>query len=211
MLPDLRRALRSLAWPLLGFVILIAVIVVMTSGSVDDLRPFVSVAVAMLAIVALTALQKSDARVREGWHYLTPSAMEWFALIGSFAITALMLWVYHFVGSARADAATQMLILKCLIAAFAAGTGLVFFTSFAYELRWNDRSIEQRRLLLGANLLGAKTLRFADIVAGGMNPLTQAVWVADADGTVIRFSPYANGAESLARMIFRPEDDDPTE
>jgi hypothetical protein len=211
MLPDLRRALRNLAWPVLGFVILIAVIVVVTGGSVDNVRPFVSVAVAMLAIVALTALQKSDARVREGWHYLTPSAMEWFALIGSFAITALMLWVYHFVGSARADAATQMLMLKCLIAAFAAGTGLVFFTSFACELRWNDRSIEQRRLLLGANLFGAKTLRFADIVAGGMNPLTQAVWVADADGTVIRFSPYANGAESLARMIFRPEDDDRTE
>ena len=169
MLPDLRRALRSFGWPLLGFVILIAVIVVVTGGSVDNVRPFVSVAVAILAIVALTALQKSDARVREGWHYLTPSAMEWFALIGSFAITALMLWVYHFVGSARADAATQMLILKCLIAAFAAGTGLVFFTSFACELRWNDRSIEQRRLLLGA-----KTLRFADIVAGGTNPLTQA-------------------------------------
>jgi Ni/Fe-hydrogenase subunit HybB-like protein len=206
MLPDLRRALRNLAWPLLGLIILIVVLVVVTGGGIDNVRPFLSAAVALLAVVALTALQKPDARVREGWHYLTPSAVEWFALIGSFAITALMLWVYYFVGSARADAATQMLILKCLIAAFAAGTGIVFFTSFACELRWNDRSIEQHRLLFGA-----KTLRFADIVAGGMNPLTQAVWVADADGTVIRFSPYANGAQSLARMIFRPEDDDSTE
>jgi hypothetical protein len=85
------------------------------------------------------------------------------------------------------------------------GSGVVFFTSFACELRWNDRSIEQRRLLFGA-----KTLRFADIVAGGMNPLTQAIWVAAADGTVIRFSPYANGAESLARMIFKPEPNEPT-
>jgi Ni/Fe-hydrogenase subunit HybB-like protein len=202
MLPDLRRALRSVAWPLLGLVMLIAFIAALTGG-VDSMRPFISVAVAMLAIVGLTALQKPDARVREGWHYLTPSAMEWFALIGSFALTALMLWVYHFVGSARPDAASQMLILKCLIAAFAAGTGLVFFTSFACELRWNDRTIEQRRLLLGA-----KALQFADIVAGGMNPLTQAVWIAAADGTVIRFSPYANGAESLTRMIFPPEHDD---
>jgi hypothetical protein len=205
MLPDLRQALRSSAWPLLGLVILIAVIVVMTGGSVDNVRPFISVAVAMLAIAALTTLQRPNARVREGWHYLTPSAMEWFALIGSFALTALMLWVYQFVGSARADGPTQMLILKCLIAAFAAGTGIVFFTSFACELRWNDRSIEQRRLLFGL-----KTLRLADIVAGGMNPLTQAIWVAAADGTVIRFSPYANGAEALARMIFQPEHDDPT-
>ena len=198
--------MRSFAWPLLGLVILIAVIVAVTGGGMDSVRPFISVAVAMLAIVALTALQKTDARVREGWHYLTPSAMEWFALIGSFTLTALMLWVYHFVDSARPDAESQMLILKCLIAAFAAGTGLVFFTSFACELRWNDSAIEQCRLLLGA-----KTLRFADIVADGMNPLTQAIWVAAADGTVIRFSPHANGAESLARLIFQPEhDDDPT-
>ena len=206
MLPDLRRALRNLAWPLLVLVILIVVLVVVTGGSVDNVRPFISAAGALLAVIALTALQRPDARVREGWHYLTPSAMEWFALIGSFAITALMLCIYHFLGSARADAATQMLILKCLIAAFAASSGIVFFTSFACELRWNDRSIEQRRLLFGA-----KTLRIADIVAGGMNPLTQAVWVADGDGTVIRFSPYANGAQSLARMIFRPEDDDSPE
>jgi len=42
-----------------------------------------------------------------------------------------------------------------------------------------------------------------------MNPLTQVIWVAAADGTVIRFSPYANGAESLARMIFNPKSDEP--
>lgn len=205
MLPDLRRALRNFAWPLLGLVLVIAVIVAVTGGDVGSVRPFISVAVAMLAIVALTALQKPDARVRDGWHYLTPSAIEWFALTGSFTLTALMLWVYHFIGSAHPDAATQMLTLKCLIAAFAAGTGLVFFTSFACELRWNDRAIEQRRLLLGA-----KTLRFAAIVTGGMSPLTQTIWVAAADGTVIRFSPYANGAQSLARMIFQPEHDDDT-
>jgi Ni/Fe-hydrogenase subunit HybB-like protein len=205
MLPDLRRDLRSLAWPVLGLVVLIAVLVLVTGGGLDSVRPLISAAAALLAVIALTALQKPDARVREGWHYLTPSAMEWFALVGAFSLTALMLWVYHFVGSARADAATQMLVLRFLIGAFAAGTGIVFFTSFACELRWNDHSIEQRRLLFGA-----KTLRFADIVAGGMSPLTQAIWVAAADGTVIRFSPYANGVESLARMIFKPEPDEPT-
>jgi hypothetical protein len=29
-------------------------------------------------------------------------------------------------------------------------------------------------------------------------------WIAAADGNVIHFSPSADGAESLARMIFRP-------
>jgi hypothetical protein len=37
------------------------------------------------------------------------------------------------------------------------------------------------------------------------------MWVAGADGTVIRFSPYANGAESLARMIFKPDPEEPAQ
>ena len=59
-----RMVVAVLAWPLLGLVILIAVIVAVTGGGVDSVRPFLGVAVAMLAIVALTALQKAHARVQ---------------------------------------------------------------------------------------------------------------------------------------------------
>jgi hypothetical protein len=154
--------------------------------------------------LGLGYLQKPNPRVREGWHYLTPSLEEWFGLVCGVAMTLLFFWVYHFVGSARADAASQMFILKILIVAFAAGTGTIFYTSFAGELRWNDHAIEQ-----SLPLVGTKMIRFVDIVNGGMTPLTQSIWVAGSDGTVIRFSSYANGAEALARTIFEPEHDTP--
>ncbi len=201
MLHNLRPLLQNLIGPLLVLIVVAFVF----DRSVDDMRPLIIATVAALAVTAFTYLQKPNPRVREGWLYLTPSAMEWFALIGCFAFTALLLWIYHFVGSARADAATQMMVLKWLIAVFAAGTGMVFFTSFASELRWNDHAIEQRR-----PFLTAKTMKFAEITTGGINPLTQSIWIAASDGTVIRFSPYSNGAEALALAIFQPEQDAPT-
>jgi hypothetical protein len=174
-------------------------------GRVDTLRLVAVYVGVTLTLAALTYLQRPNPRVREGWHYLSPSAMEWFGLVGSFGLTLLLLWIYHFVGSARADAATQMIVLKLLILAFATGTALVFYTSFASELRWNDQTIEQRQ-----PFRPAKTIRFADVVDGGMNPWTQTIWVVGSDGTAIHFMPYANGAETLARTIFQPERDVPT-
>jgi hypothetical protein len=200
MLHNLRLLLQSL-----GLLLVLAVVAFVFDRSVDDARPLIISTAAAVAVAALAHLQRPNPRLRDGWLYLTPSVMEWFALIGCFAFTALLLWIYYFVGSARADAATQMMVLKWLIAAFAVGTGTVFFTSFASELRWNDDQIEQRR-----PFLLAKTIRFADIVTGGTNPLTHTVWIAASDGTVIRFSHYSNGAEALARTIFQPEHDAPT-
>jgi len=201
MFRDLHHVLRSL-------VLLLVVLAASTfvfGGRVDILKLVIVYAGVTLALAALTCLQKPTPRVQEGWHYLTPSAMEWFGLAGCFALTVLFLWVYYFVGSARADAASQMFVLKILIVAFAAGAALIFYTSFAGELRWNDETIEQRR-----PFLAAKTIKFADIVDGGMNPWTQSIWAAGSDGTVIHFPPYANGAEALARTIFQPERNAPT-
>jgi len=198
MFHSLRHVLQSLVWLL----IVLAASTFLFGASANSARLIAIYVVVSLALPALAYLQRPNLRVREGWHYLTPSAMEWLGLVGGLAMTLLFLWVFHFVGSARADAASQMFFLKILIVAFAAGTGFVFYTSFAGELRWNDHAIEQRR-----PFLAVKAIRFVDIVDGGMNPLTQFIWVAGSDGTLIRFSPYANGAETLARTIFQPEHD----
>jgi NADH:ubiquinone oxidoreductase subunit 6 (subunit J) len=200
MFRNLRHVLQSIVW----FLILLAALTFVFGGSVNSARLVVVYVVVTLTLAALAYLQKPYPRVHEGWHYLTPSAMEWLGLVGGVTMTLLFLWVYYFVGSARADAASQMFMLKILIVSFAAGTGIVFYTSFAGELRWNDHAIEQRQLFLAA-----KTIKFVDIVGGGMNPWTQAIWAAGSDGTVIRFSPYANGAEALARTIFQPQLDGP--
>lgn len=200
MFKSLRHVLLSLAC----FLIVVLGLIFLFGDRVSGARMSAIYAAVTLALPALAYLQKSTPRIRDGWQYLTPSAMEWFALLGCVAMTLLFLWVYYFVGSARADAASQMFILKILIVVFVAGAGITFATSFAGELRWNDEAIEHRR-----PFAAPKTIRFADIVRGGMNPLTQSIWVAGSDGTVIRFSPYTNGAEALARTIFQPEPDAP--
>lgn len=197
-------SLRQVLYSLLGLLIFLVASLFWFGDKPYGARLILIYVVVTLALPALAYLQRTKPRIQDGWHYLTPSAMEWFALVGGVAMSLLFLWVYHFVGSARADAASQMFILKMLIIVFAAGTGIVFYTSFAVELRWNDHAIEQRR-----PFFAARAIRFADIVSGGLHPLTQSIWIAGSDGTVIRFSPYANGAETLARTIFQPEPDAP--
>jgi len=197
MFSNLRYVLLSLVC----FVLLLAAATFVLGSSAKSVQYLITYVVTTLALTALALLQKRDPRLREGWRYLSPSAMEWLALVMSFALTVLFLWVYYFVGSARADAESQMFALKLLIAGFGAGTGAVFFTSFASEVRWNDDCIEQRRPF-GAT----RTIKLSDIVAGGLNPWTHAIWIAASDGTVIRFSSYANGAEALARTIFKPDE-----
>jgi hypothetical protein len=198
MFRDWRYVLQGLLWLLL---LLIVNTFVFGRGT-SNVRLLIIYAVTTLILSGLGFFQKRDTPVRAGWRYLTPSAMEWFGLIASFGLTALFLYVYYFVGSARADEESQMLALKFLIVGFGGGTAIIFFSSFASELRWNDDCIEQRRLFRSR-----KTVRFADIVAGGLERWTQYVWVAGSDGTMIRFSPYQNGAEALARTLFKPEQD----
>jgi hypothetical protein len=108
MFQSLRHVVQSLVWLL----VVLAASTFVFGGRVDTVRLVMVYVGVTLALAALTYLQRPNPRVREGWHYLSPSAMEWFGLVGSFGLTLLLLWIYHFVGSARADAGTQMIALK---------------------------------------------------------------------------------------------------
>jgi len=179
MFDNLRNVLQSLVW----LVIVLAASMFFFGDNLSGLQVIVSYVVITLVLLAASYLQKPHPRVREGWHYLTPGAMEWLGLLSAVVMTLVCLLVYHFVGSARADADSQMFILKILTIVFAAGTGIIFYSSFASELRWNDHVIEQHR-----PFLARKTIRLADIVDGGMIRWAECLWVAGSDGTVIYFS-----------------------
>jgi hypothetical protein len=198
MFDSLRNVLHSLVW----LVIILTASMFFFGGSLTSLQVIVTYVAVTLILLTTSYLQKPHARVREGWHYLTPSAMEWVGLLCAAAMTLVCLFVYHFVGSARADADSQMFILKILTVVFAAGTGVIFYSSFASELRWNESAIEQHR-----PFLAKKAIYFSDIVDAGMIRWAECLWVAGSDGTVIYFSSYANGVEALAQTIFRPEHD----
>ena len=84
MFDSLRRVLLSL----LGLLVILVASAFLFGESVNGARLVVIYAVVTLALPALAYLQKANPRVREGWHHLTPSAMEWLALVGSVAMNS---------------------------------------------------------------------------------------------------------------------------
>ena len=86
----------------------------------------------------LIVIARKRARYRDGWYYLTPGPMMWFGLIAGALMTGLFCYVYFFVGSARADAATQMKWLFGLIVVFDLLTMLTAYAIIVDVVRWND-------------------------------------------------------------------------
>jgi hypothetical protein len=153
-------------------------------------------AIIVLAHLFFALNQKPHARVgKDGWRYLTPSKLDWIGALGCFVLTAVFLYVFFFVGSARADAAMQMFWLKLLILSFGTMTVISVLYLSNVRVRWNDHCIQTRTMFLQY-----KTIPWTDMAAAGMG-WGQHVWVESSDGTKIRFSSYQNGAEELAQTV----------
>jgi hypothetical protein len=199
MIVDVRRLLLGLA----GLAIILLV-----NHFVFHQRPIPNLQI-VLTYVAIAFVyfigaffQRRRGRVVEGWHYLTPGPMEWFCLVGGTAFSLLLLYIYHFVGSARADAAFQMQVLKWLVIAFSSGTVLVGFFSFVMSTRWNDEQIERR-----IPFFPPRTILLRNIVAIGHEAWSDCVLLIDAAGQRLRISPYQHGAEALVRKIVGEEEE----
>jgi hypothetical protein len=78
-----------------------------------------------------------------GWNHVTPGAY-WVAAIISLPFSVLIAWVWAFVGSARADAASQMFIAWWLSFAFGLGGFWSFFWIWRLKrlgLRWRGQFV----------------------------------------------------------------------
>lgn len=194
-------SLRYVLFSLLILLVVLAANVLFFDSRFSNIEILAIYAVVTLAQTGFDFVQRGSGRIRGEWHHLTPSLMEWFALVGCFALTCLFLYIFFFVGSGRPDAASQMTVLKWLIVAFTLGTALVFYGSFSSDIRWNDEQIEQRRLFRPAVVM-----RWADL-AGVEIGWDESVRLLSRRGGVISFSPYQNGAASLARKIMGKDED----
>lgn len=77
----------------------------------------------------------------DGWRWIRPSFIHHFALVGSLVFAVFMWWLYLFVGSARADAATQEQAMLLLASAFSVGCIIVWWIYYANRLCWRDDQI----------------------------------------------------------------------
>jgi hypothetical protein len=161
---------------------------------------------ALLYLLLRSALRQR-AQVHDGWRYLRPGAVAWIGLPLSLGFTGLLTYLYLFVGSARADAESQMLALFLLCVGFNLITIFVAYTTAVERVRWNETHIERRTLFFETRSMCWHELeRFGEEPSGYL-------WIASYQGPKIRFSPYTNGVGELIAKAVRhlPTDLPPAE
>lgn len=159
-------------------------------------------AAGLAALVVTWALSVMVARSRApvdaaGWRQLMPGAMHWTALGLCGGLFLMMLYVRLFVGSTRADAASQMTVLSWLTAGFGLGTLVSAWAVLAVlrrPLRWRGGK------LAFTGPKGPEQRHFDEVAQLGLNAMGQAV-LTFSDGAVLKLDPNAKGASELLEKL----------
>ena len=110
--------------------------------TLENIFQFVVGASIFALMLHFTAKSLNSASVdAEGWQWIRPAFMQHFALVGALAFSLLMWWLYFFVGSARADAEQQELVMLALALASGAGALVVWWMFYANRISWRDDQI----------------------------------------------------------------------
>jgi NADH:ubiquinone oxidoreductase subunit 6 (subunit J) len=137
--------LRDVLLSLLGLAVVLCAITFFSEGP-GFVQIILTYAIIVLAQFFFLLNRKPRAQIsEEGWRCLSPSMMEWFVTVGCFVMTSIFTYVFFFVGSARADAASQMFSLKLLILGFGTIT-ILCMLSFPIRVRWNEHCIQNRSM-----------------------------------------------------------------
>lgn len=173
-------------------------------GSLAVRHVFILLAVPVL-LWALSRMQRREAAyIEHDWRCLRPSTMHWVGLALSVGLTGLMLYVYLFVGSSRADAASQMTILLGLIMAFGTSAVVMGVLCFQAVVRWNDDRIESWLGPWPRGVISWRELAQAEHDGPGSPIVLEAV-----NGKRLKIDATLDGAEELlqriAPWIVRPE------
>jgi hypothetical protein len=154
-------------------------------------------AIHLACLILLAVLFRSAPPPSPGWRVVGPGGTHWFCFVGSWAFSALMSWVWLFVGSARRDAEQQLTYLLALVSAFGVSAVLSGFFMvrlrrmalrwWGGKLRWRakGRDIDQ-------NMADFESWRKA---------WSGLIHLRFRDGTILKLDPYARDAEELAVAI----------
>ena len=160
--------------------------------------PILAGASGAVMAAALGWLASAGSKQAAGWGKIRPGAMHWTGLVLSAGLAALMAYVVRFVGSSRADGATQMQILGWLTLLFAAGAVLSL--------------LQMRRIVHAAISWRGGAVRFRAPGSGETErPIAEIMSLEEnrtgwfvatfGDGATLRIDPYARGADALLQRI----------
>lgn len=165
---------------------------------IDLLSPFVAGLAGALASGLLVRALFRPLPERQGWRSLRPSGMHWIGIMVGTGFVCLMLYVRLFVGSARADAASQMQILTLLMLVFTLCVLIAVAQVRAIvraDVRWRGASLDY------AASDGTRITKDLSQVVGMERRWTGHVLIAFADGDVLKLDGYADGVSDLCSRI----------
>ena len=167
------------------------------------LRYFLIGCAAAAVVALLAAWQRTTPPDDKGWRSVKVGVMHHVGLWLGGGLWLLFAYVRLFVGSDRADAATQMMWLNLLIAAFGImwlGTAYSVLRTRANALRWRGQRLRFR----SGGVAQERT--FDDVLVVRRSALGWTRIVFD-EGLVVKVDPHAQGAEQLLDLLAgsRPE------
>lgn len=148
-------------------------------------------------VVAAIMVLLTRSPVEPGWRRILPSAVHWFAFLGSWALGGLITWVWVFVGSTRYDAAQQMTYAFWLALAFscvAAFAGFYLTATIRKGVYWREDEIRWRHK--GANIRQS----FSD-VESYRRQWDGYLALRFRDGSILRVDENAHSVSDLVRAI----------
>lgn len=153
--------------------------------------------VSAIVVYLLGTLAMRDAPDVRGWRMVKPGPMYSVGVWLGTGLTALMAYIWLFVGSDRPDGAQQMQILFWLILIFGIGTIIVVWQGLQVRrlgLRWRGDELVWRA---GGQEVSR---RFGD-VTGLEKSMLGAVTISFADGMRLKVDPNASHAMALIEAL----------
>jgi hypothetical protein len=151
--------------------------------------------VALAIILAIAARRRSEEPLlKDGWYYLTPGVMCWFATVGSAAIAALTIIVLLVALGAGWWPQRKDIGVLCMGGLLMLGFGscaIAAYTSFfRNRVRWNDECIEKIRRK------SVERFRWTEVDDNGYDPVLDRYWVASRYKR-LNFWNHMNGVKAL--------------
>lgn len=159
--------------------------------------------VAAIVVGLLAAWQRTAPPDEKGWRQVKAGAMHLTGLWLGGGLWLLFVYVRLFVGSDRADAATQMMWLNLLIIGFAImwlGTAYSALATRSRAVRWRGQRLHFR----AGGVAQERT--FGEVLAVRRSALGLSRIVFD-DGLVLKVDANAQGAEQLLDLLERSSPD----
>jgi hypothetical protein len=147
---------------------------------------------------AMHNLRAVDANA-DGWRTIRAGVAIWAPLAGSAAFSLLLLYVYFFVGSARADAESQMMACLGVALAFALGAAALAASAFGQSVSWRAGELRV------CPLIGATTLKpLSELASIQLRSWSHMFRLTFSDGYAVELSPYMHGTKQLLDHIGYP-------